>query len=194
MKLMKWIFISTLVLFLAAACSKDKEESTKEVTAEAKEDESEKEQKKEKQQEETEEKAAEAKEDAEVYVAEQTFEEIAFQNVNWFFGSPERQPKGGIWVFTAEKHAGELKETFDWEKEDVLLVQVNDPAYVNHAMTIKGLQIVDDKTVKIVVSLEAEETESDKVPRRYVTVEKNSLTGKNFLLEDEKTGEAIKLN
>lgn len=192
MKLLKWIFISMLVLFLTAACSKDKESTTMEVTSEVKDDENGKEQKKERQEEIEEE--TEAKEEAEVYVVEETFEEIAFQNVNWFYGSPKRQPKGGIWVFTAEKHPSEIDGTFDWEKEDVLLVQVNDPAYINHGMTIKALQMIDDKTVKIVVSLEAEETEGDKVPRRYVTVEKDALTGKNFLLEDEKTGEAIKLN
>lgn len=191
MKVLKWLFISILVLFLAAACSKDKKETTKEVTAETKENKSEKEQKIEEQKEAEE---TEAKEESGVYAAEETFEEIAFQNVNWFFGSPERQPKGGIWVFNAEKHAGELAETFEWEKEDVLLVQVNDPAYINHEMTIKRLQLIDDKTIKIVVSLVEEETEGDKVPRRYVTVEKDALTGKNFLLENEKTGEAIKLN
>jgi hypothetical protein len=193
MKLTKPIFLSLLVLVIAAGCSKEKEVTTKEVTAETQEDDNEKEQKKEKQ-EDAEEKETEAKEEAEVYVAEETFEEIAFQNVNWFFGSPERQPKGGIWVFTEEKHAGELDNTFEWEKEDVLLVQINDPAYINHEITIKGLQVIDDKTVKIVVSLDAQETEGDKVPRRYVTVEKDALTGKSFLLEDEKTGEAIKLN
>lgn len=191
MKVLKWILISTLILFLAAACSKDKKETTKEVTAEMKENESEKEQKKEEQKEAEE---TEANEGSGIYAAEETFEEIAFQNVNWFYGSPERQPKGGIWLFNAEKHAGELAETFEWEKEDVLLVQVNDPAYINHEMTIKRLQLIDDKTIKIVVSLVEEETEGDKVPRRYVTVEKDALTGKNFLLENEKTGEAIKLN
>ncbi|MED3575621.1 hypothetical protein [Cytobacillus praedii] len=61
-------------------------------------------------------------------------------------------------------------------------------------MTIKGLQIIDEKTVKIVVSLDSKEAEGDTVPRRYVTVEKDTLIGKGFLLEDEKTGEAIKLN
>lgn len=193
MKFAKLIFFSLLVLVITAGCSKEKEETKKEVIAESKENGGEKEQNNEKQAE-AENKETESKEEAEVYVAEETFEEIAFQNVNWFFGSPERQPKGGIWVFTEEKHAGELDETFEWEKEDVLLVQVNDPAYINHEMTIKGLQIIDEKTVKIVVSLDSKEAEGDTVPRRYVTVEKDTLIGKGFLLEDEKTGEAIKLN
>jgi len=193
LKLVKWIFLSILILILAAGCTQKKEASKEEETVKAVEKEEESEQTKG-----TEEVDAtnteEAVEAEEVYEAEETFEEIAFQNVNWFWGSPERQPKGGIWLFTADKHAGELDETFEWEKEDVLLVQVNNPTYVNHEMIIKGLQIIDEKTVKIVVSLEAKETDDDKVPRRDVTVEKGALSGKSFLLADEKTGEAIKLN
>lgn len=100
MKLAKRIFISLFVLVIAAGYSKEKEETKKEVTAESKENGSEKEQKRWKV--EAEEEETESKEKAEVYAAAETFEEIAFQNVNWFFGSPERQPKGGNWVFIEE--------------------------------------------------------------------------------------------
>lgn len=192
MKGIKSVFLILLLLVLAAGCSQEKKETSQEVNAENKDDKQKKERsedKKEKSKEEEEEAV-----EAESYEAEQTYEEIPFQNVNWFYGSPERQEKGGIWVFTGEKHAGEIDDTFTWEEEDVLLVQINDPQYKNHEMDIKGLQIIDDETVKIIVSVNKLEDEGDVVPRRYATIKKGSLEGKKFKLENEDTGEAIKLN
>ncbi|MBP2239737.1 hypothetical protein J2Z40_000290 [Cytobacillus eiseniae] len=193
MKIVKWTFLSVLLLILTVGCSKAEEPTKEKVTADVKDEEQQENEQKEDEEVESEETKEEPVE-AEVYEPEETFEEIAFQNVDWFFGSPDRQPKGGIWLFTAEKHAGELDDTFEWEKEDVLLIQVNDPAYINHEMTIKGLQIVDEKTVKIVAALKEKSSEGDKAPRRYVKVEKDALAGKGFLLEDALTGETIKLN
>nr|WP_106781049.1 hypothetical protein [Lysinibacillus timonensis] len=112
------------------------------------------------------------------------YPEVSFQNINWFFGSPDRQPTGGIWVYTSETIPSGFDNTVDWETEDLLLVQINDPKYVDHDMEYKALQVIDDNVVKIVVSLEADESSTDKEPaRRYASVEKGELVGKKFLVE-----------
>lgn len=112
------------------------------------------------------------------------YPEVDFQNINWFFGSPDRQPNGGIWVYTAETIPSGFDDTVDWETKDLLLVQVNDPKYVDHEMEFKALQILEDDVVKIVVSLEPDEFSSNKeVARRYASVEKGQLEGKKFIVE-----------
>lgn len=112
------------------------------------------------------------------------YPEVDFQNINWFFGSPSRQPNGGIWVYTAETIPSGFDDTVDWETKDLLLVQVNDPKYVDHEMEFKALQILEDDVVKIVVNLEPDEYSSNKeVARRYASVEKGQLEGKKFIVE-----------
>ncbi|RKJ48560.1 hypothetical protein D7X33_33400, partial [Butyricicoccus sp. 1XD8-22] len=94
------------------------------------------------------------------------------------------QPNGGIWVYTAETIPSGFDDTVDWETKDLLLVQVNDPKYVDHEMEFKALQILEDDVVKIIVSLEPDEYSSNKeVARRYASVEKGQLEGKKFIVE-----------
>ncbi|MBS4189624.1 hypothetical protein KHA94_05285 [Bacillus sp. FJAT-49705] len=189
MKLVKSIGCVLFLLALVAGCSQETKVTKEEVKLGEKDQEDTN-----KNKENESENKKQEEEKTEAYEPEETFEEIAFQNVDWFFGSPKLQPKGGIWVYNAEKHPGEIEETFEWETEDVLLVQINDPNYKNHKLTIKGLQNVDNETVKIVASFKALENDEGKTPRRYITIEKSSLDGKKFVIEDEKTGEAVKLN
>ncbi len=112
------------------------------------------------------------------------YPEITFQNINWFWGSPDRQPTGGIWVYTSETIPSGYESTVDWETKDLLLVQVNDPKYIDHSMDFKALQKIDDDIVKIVVSLKQDDTKTDKeVARRYASVDKGELEGKKFLVE-----------
>lgn len=65
-----------------------------------------------------------------------------------------------------------------------MLVQVNDPKYIDHELEIKALQILDDNVVKIVVSTEPDEYSTDKKRQEDMhLLKKDSCKAKNSLLK-----------
>ncbi|SOC13350.1 hypothetical protein SAMN05880501_107163 [Ureibacillus xyleni] len=180
---MKYVFLYLcLTLLLLVGCSSNEkekqEEKIEQTTTETKKEEAQDGSKNKEDISYDETKLVEAVDTAKVYP------EITFQNINWFFGSPDRQPYGGIWVYTSETIPSGYDDTIDWEQNDLLLLQVNDAQYVDHELEIKALQILDDNVVKIVVSIEPDEYSTDKkAARRYASVEKGQLGGKKFLVE-----------
>ncbi|OYD07494.1 hypothetical protein [Paludifilum halophilum] len=133
-------------------------------------------------------KAEEKKEENEeiegAQAANETFEEIEFQPINWIMGAPDRQPKGGFWVYTKEKHPGNISDSFDWDQNDVLLVQISDKKHYGKKLVPKALQVLDDDVVKVVVKLDEDGSEG-KAPRRYIKVDKGALDGKKFIVETQ---------
>ncbi|MFC4076378.1 hypothetical protein [Salinithrix halophila] len=182
----KWflfVFIALMMMILAG-CSlllsqADKKSGNQEVQSEEKKD------------------TGKSKEDDGVEGAQsvnESYEEIPFQAVNWIGGSPDRQARGGIWVYTKEKHPGNIDDSFDWDNEDVLLVQVSDKEYEGYEMNPKGLQFLDNDVIRVVVQLKKDDLSSkDEAPRRYIKVEKGSLDGKKFIVETEE-GDRLKTN
>lgn len=151
----------------------------------------------EKQSDQTEEKKEEEekKEDdeyAEAQESNETFEEVKFQPINWIGGAPDRQGKGGIWVYNESKHPGDFPDSFNWDEEDVLLIQINDSKYMGKKLNVRGLQKVRDDVVRIVVNLNEDAT-SDNAPRRYLKVEKGTLDDMKFVVETE-DGEKVNTN
>lgn len=71
---------------------------------------------------------------------EKTYKEVDFQNVTWGFGTPDREAKGGVWIYTKEKHPKKFDTTFKWDTNDVLLVQINNPKYKGNRLIPKKLQ------------------------------------------------------
>lgn len=188
MKYLLSIFYVSLALLVLSGCSsneKDEQsENVDQTDIETEKEEKETDISSEKNQEESKDESYDESELIEAVETEQVYPEIPFQNINWFFGSPDRQPNGGIWVYTSETIPSGYEDTIDWELNDLLLVQVNDPKYIDHELEIKALQILDDNVVKIVVSIEPDEYSTDKkAARRYASVEKGQLQGKKFLVE-----------
>ncbi|WP_217587681.1 hypothetical protein [Lentibacillus saliphilus] len=113
-------------------------------------------------------------------------EQVSFTQVTWFFGSPKRQTEPGVWYYTAEDHPANLEDTFDWEEEDVLLWQIGDEKYGGYSADTEKLEIVDENLIKIVVSFDEDgpdESNPDRMPRNYISVEKGALDGKSFYVE-----------
>lgn len=182
---MKYLLsILSLTLLVLSGCSSDEPEVQSEEVDQTDVETNEQEKETNKSSEKDEEASYDENELIEAVETEQVYPEVSFQNINWFFGSPDRQPNGGIWVYTSETIPSGYEDTIDWESNDMLLVQVNDAQYIDHEMEIKALQILDDNVVKIVVTIEPDEYSSNKEPtRRYASVEKGQLEGKKFLVE-----------
>ncbi len=182
---MKYLLsIFSLTLLVLSGCSSDEPEVQSEEVDQTDVETNEQEKETNKSSEKDEEASYDENELIEAVETEQVYPEVSFQNINWFFGSPDRQPNGGIWVYTSETIPSGYEDTIDWESNDMLLVQVNDAQYIDHEMEIKALQILDDNVVKIVVTIEPDEYSSNKEPtRRYASVEKGQLEGKKFLVE-----------
>lgn len=182
---MKYLLsILSLTLLVLSGCSSDESEVQSEEVDQTDVETNEQEKETNKSSEKDEEASYDENELIEAVETEQVYPEVSFQNINWFFGSPDRQPNGGIWVYTSETIPSGYEDTIDWESNDMLLVQVNDAQYIDHEMEIKALQILDDNVVKIVVTIEPDEYSSNKEPtRRYASVEKGQLEGKKFLVE-----------
>ncbi|SOC43114.1 hypothetical protein [Ureibacillus acetophenoni] len=185
-KYLSSLFYASMLLLVLAGCSssnetkaEDPKEDQTEVATDTEKDDAEG------SSEEKEEE--EAYDDSDLVEAVETspvYPEVNFQNINWFWGSPDRQSTGGIWVYTSETIPSGYESTVDWETKDLLLVQINDPKYIDHSMEFKALQKIDDDVVKIVVSLKPDDTKTDKeVARRYASVDKDELVGKKFLVE-----------
>lgn len=186
------LLYASLLLLVLAGCSSSNETKAEEQTEDQTEVTTETE---ENNPEGSSEKEEEEYDEADLVEAVETspvYPEVTFQNINWFWGSPDRQPTGGIWVYTSETIPSGYETTVDWETKDLLLVQINDPKYIGHSMEFKALQKVDDDVVKIVVGLKPDDTKTDKeVARRYASVDKGELEGKKFLVE---TVEGDKVN
>jgi hypothetical protein len=118
---------------------------------------------------------------------QETYQEIKFQPINWINGAPDPQPTPGVWVYTKEKHPGNLEDSFTWDEEDVLLVQIGNPEYEGYEMTPTNLQIIKPDVVRVVVKLEKDEfqTEEKEPARVYMTVKRGSLDGKKFIVVDQ---------
>ncbi len=188
MKLLSSIFYASVLLLVLAGCSSSNETEAQNDPVDQTNVENENKDSKEKDNESaSSENEKESYDESDLVEAVETapvYPEISLQNINWFYGSPDRQPNGGIWVYTSETIPSGYENTVDWESKDLLLVQVNDPQYIDHEMKIKALQVIEDDVVKIVVSIEPDKYSTDKeVARRYASVDKGQLEGKKFLVE-----------
>ncbi|PTM57532.1 hypothetical protein [Desmospora activa] len=139
-----------------------------------------------------EEKKKEDDEYAEAQESNETYEEIKFRPISWIGGAPDRQGKGGIWVYNESKHPGNFPDSFDWSEEDVLLIQINESQYKGKKLNVRGLQKVRDDVVRIVVNLEEDGT-GDDAPRLYLKVDKGALDDMKFVVETE-DGEKVNTN
>ncbi|MDV2685052.1 hypothetical protein RYX56_11785 [Alkalihalophilus lindianensis] len=115
-------------------------------------------------------------------------ETVSFTRIRWTFGSPNRKPHAGIWLYTDEDHPSEKADTFDFEESDYLLYQVSDEELRGHDLHAKRIVLEENDTAKIVVEIFSEPSDSDEyleMPRQYLEVEKDVLRGKSFNVELE---------
>ncbi|ALX49664.1 hypothetical protein [Lentibacillus amyloliquefaciens] len=110
-------------------------------------------------------------------------ESISFEQVSWLGGVPDRQPEAGVWYYNQNDHPEKYADTFNWEEEDILLWQIGDEKYKGYDADTGKLEIMDDDVIKIVVELEADETDDERAPRNYLKVPKGELEGKSFIVE-----------
>ncbi|MBA4495231.1 hypothetical protein ACFO25_00345 [Paenactinomyces guangxiensis] len=131
--------------------------------------------------------------------ANQTYKEIPFTPINWVMGAPDRQPQGGVWIYTKEEHPGSLdNSSHDWEKKDMLLVQIKEKKYYGYKMEITALQVIKPDVIRIVVKLNKGTTSSStegEAARRYAELDKGAIDPKKmkFIVETE-TGERLNQN
>lgn len=188
-KLIKLLIVSVLSILLLAACGSeeeasgdsDKEKNTS--SGEKTEQDSKKDTSDNEKAESTEEEKAD--EETEGAVAPQaSSEEISFRQVSWMMGSPDRRPNAGVWYYTANDHPSKYDDTFEWEKEDILLWQISDEKYQGYDPDTELLVKMDNDVIKIVVGLEEDDDPSDEeMPRNFLKVDKGALEGKSFIIE-----------
>lgn len=115
--------------------------------------------------------------------------EIAFDVVNYIPSDFTPRPKGGIYVYTKEAHAGAISDYFkyDWDKRDVLYVQLGD-FYKGYKIEPLSLEKKDAKTLRLILRVITTEKvgHSDAAPARvFLKVPKGSLSGYSFEVVDE---------
>ncbi|MUV37587.1 hypothetical protein JNUCC1_01393 [Lentibacillus sp. JNUCC-1] len=113
-------------------------------------------------------------------------EQVSYTQVTWFGGSPKRQAEPGVWYYTADDHPSNLDDTFEWEDEDILLWQIGDEKYAGYDADTEKLEIAGDDLIKIIVSFDEDgpsDLHPDRMPRNYLKVDKDVLSGKSFLVE-----------
>ncbi|SFJ10862.1 hypothetical protein [Thermoflavimicrobium dichotomicum] len=131
--------------------------------------------------------------------ANETYEEIAYQPINWLMGAPKRQPHGGVWIYTKEKHPGSLENSsLDFNKNDYLLVQISDKKYFGYDMDVTALQIIKPDLIRIVVRLEKDSSSTSSeplAPRRYLEIKKGAIDPDKmkFIVETEQ-GEKLSID
>lgn len=123
---------------------------------------------------------------------------ISFTRINWMLGAPPRKPEAGIWLYTEDDHPSSKTNTFNFEKNDVLLYQVGDEKYRGHVLRAQRIVLEDNDIARIVVRVhskpdEEADPEELEMARQYLNVEKGALRGKRFIVETE-DGEALSLN
>lgn len=126
----------------------------------------------------------------------QVFQEIPFKTVSYIPYNFKPRPKGGIYIYTKEAHAGNIADDFEsyWDKEDMLYVQLGNQ-YRGYEIEPMALEKRNNNTVRIVLQLKATEKagyESEDPARKFLRVPKGSLKGYNFEVVDE-SGNALKL-
>jgi hypothetical protein len=128
---------------------------------------------------------------SEAQPAQETYEEIPFTLINWKEGEPERQPHGGVWVYTKEKHPAMFEDTLDWNNKDMLLVQIKDESYMGKGLKIKALQKIRPKVTRILVEFDEEGGKAGKAPRRYAEIPKGSIGPQNQFVIQTVDGKTI---
>lgn len=121
---------------------------------------------------------------------------VSFTRIWWTFGSPDRKPEAGVWLYTDEEHPSNKADTFDFEENDYLLYQVSDEDLLGHDLRAKRIVLLEDDVVKIVTDIQSEPSDGSdnlEMPRQYLEVEKNVLRGKSFIIELE-DGTPLSLN
>lgn len=115
--------------------------------------------------------------------------EIAFDVVDYVPSDFKPRPKGGIYVYTKEAHAGAISDyfRFDWDKKDVLYIQLGD-FYKGYKIEPLSLEKKDAKTLRLVLRVLSTDKvgHSDAAPARvFLKVPKGSLSGYSFEVVDE---------
>lgn len=119
--------------------------------------------------------------------AKDTFPEITFNRIRWYSREPAPQKTGGVWVYTKDKHPGNMSDSLDFEKNDVVLVQISDTAYKGYEMEPVGVQVMDNDVIRFVLRpIKPEKDEPDaEAARCWISVEKGKLDGKKFQVVDD---------
>jgi hypothetical protein len=102
--------------------------------------------------------------------------------------------KGGIWPNTKENHTGSIDDDFDWNQDEVLYIQLNDPKYKGYETIPVAVEQIGTEVLKI--SLQLKETDdagakTAKPARVFIKFKKGALYQKRFLIIDE-AGKTLK--
>lgn len=124
--------------------------------------------------------------------AQKTYPEIPFTLINWMNGVPDRQPQGGVWIYTKEQHPAMFEETLDWDTNDMLLVQLKDPKFIGKSMDITALQVIKPDLIRILVKFEDDGVDGE-AARRYAEIKKGAIDPQKakFIIE---TADGQKIN
>lgn len=114
--------------------------------------------------------------------------EIPFDTVSYIPYDFKPRPKGGIYIYTKEAHAGAISDTFkyDWDEKDILYVQLGEQ-YRGYKIEPMALEKKDAKTLRLILKLQATDDvgKSDEDPaRKFIKVPKGSLNGYSFEVVD----------
>ncbi|GAA0465491.1 MULTISPECIES: hypothetical protein [Alkalibacillus] len=196
----KWFYLilSCLFLFILTACLGDSDDGTDEDTQEESEGVSENEDNIDSETNEEEETTADKDQDdnsTQAVAPSEIEDTLEFTRVWFTFGSPERQPNAGVWLYTEDDHPSDVTDVFDFDEYDILLYQIGDEEYLGYDLRAQRMVLEDDDVVRVVVGIHDEpkdyrDPEDYEMPRQYLQVNKEDLRGKSFIFETE-DGEAL---
>jgi len=115
--------------------------------------------------------------------------EIPFDINSYIPSDFKPRPKGGIYVYTKEAHAGAISDyfKFDWDEKDILYIQLSDQ-YKGYDLEPMALEKKNAKTIRVVLKVKATDDvgKPDEDPARvFIKVPKGSLQGYSFEVVDE---------
>jgi hypothetical protein len=120
----------------------------------------------------------------------------------WFESIPyppseEKYPirsNGGIWPNTKENHSGSISDEFDWNQDEVLYIQLQDPKYKGYDVVPVAVEQIGTEVLKITLQLKETDhagAKNAKPARVFIKFKKGALYQKRFLVINE-TGQTLK--
>lgn len=92
---------------------------------------------------------------------------------------PPRLPNGGAWVYTKESHPNNITREFNWDLNDVIHVQLNDPKYKGYTPEPARIELVGGPSPFLRVIFEMKKytfySQYNLAPRRYIEVPRGSI-------------------
>lgn len=64
-----------------------------------------------------------------------------------------RHQTGGVWYHTKEEHAGTIDGDFNWDKVDVLEIQLSEKSYYGYKIVPVSFELLENNAAKITVQL-----------------------------------------